>query len=471
MTVSHSPHSAQSNNHRTAEEIGRTPAGPRELPPLGQQRAADEPEHVDTVLASGLRVLAVRKPGAPMVELRMTIPFGSAVADGMHTATAEVLADTITTGTRRRDRVAIDTDLALIGGDLGTAVDPEHLSVSASSLASGLPTLLDVLADLLTEATYADHEVQREAARLVERLAVARTQPRVIAREALQKHRYGDHPYTREVPLPEDVERVTPEAVRALHPAAVLPRGSVLVLVGDIDPQSALAEVEKALGDWRSDVAATELPPLPALEGGDVLLVPRAGAVQSQIRLSAQGLPRTHERYPALQLANLTFGGYFSSRLVENIREDKGYTYGAHSGFEFTDGAATVQVDADTASDVTAAALLETRYELGRLGLVPPTEAEVESVRQYATGALLIGSASQAGLANQLIGLASVGLGLDWLRGQPGRLAAVTTEQVAEAALEFFAPTRFTGVVVGDADLLGPQLEALGGVRIADRQL
>src|SRR5690606_23846289 len=128
--------------------------------------------------------------------------------------------------------------------------------------------------------------------------------------------------------------------------------------------------------------------------------------------------------------------------------EDKGYTYGAHSGFEFTDGAATVQVDADTASDVTAAALLETRYELGRLGLVPPTEAEVESVRQYATGALLIGSASQAGLANQLIGLASVGLGLDWLRGQPGRLAAVTTEQGAEAALACSAPARLTGVGV-----------------------
>ncbi|OLT42521.1 peptidase M16 [Saccharomonospora sp. CUA-673] len=457
--------------HRSADEIGRTPTGPRELPPLGEQRRADELDHVDTVLAGGLRVLAVRKPGAPMVELRMTIPFGSpsGAADGMHTATAEVLADTITTGTARRDRVAIDTELALIGGDLGAAVDPEHLSLSGSALATGLPTLLDVLGDLLTGATYADHEVQREAARLVERLAVARTQPRVIAREALQRHRYGDHPYTREVPLPEDVEQVTPDAVRALHPAAVLPRGSVLVLVGDLDPQATLTEVEKALGGWASEATATDLPQLPDLAGGDVLLVPRAGAVQSQIRLSAQGIPRTDERYPALQLANLTFGGYFSSRLVENIREDKGYTYGAHSGFEFTDGKATVQVDADTASDVTAAALLETRYELGRLGLVPPTDAEVDSVRQYATGSLLIGAASQAGLANQLMSLASVGLDLDWLRGHTERLAAVTTEQVAEVALEFFAPTRFTGVVVGDADVLGPQLEALGGVRIADR--
>ena len=116
--------------------------------------------------------------------------------------------------------------------------------------------------------------------------------------------------------------------------------------------------------------------------GGDVRLVHRDGAVQSQLRMSAQGLHRTDERYPALQIANLSFGGYFSSRLVENIREDKGYTYGAHSSFEFTRGNGTILVDADTASEVTAAALLEMRYEFGRLALVPPTAAEVESARQ-----------------------------------------------------------------------------------------
>ncbi|PXY32494.1 M16 family metallopeptidase [Prauserella muralis] len=452
--------------HRSAGEIGRTERGPRPVPGLGEQRAAADLAHTDTVLANGLRVLAVRKANVPMVEARLAIPF--AADDPMHPATAEVLAETIATGTARRDRVAIDTELALIGGDLGTAVDPEHLTLSGGALASGLPTLLDVLADVLTAATHADNEVARERARIVERLAVARTQPRVIAREALQRRRYGDHPYTREVPQPGDVERVGPEAVRALHASAVLPGGAVLVLVGDLDPDAAVGDVERALGEWRSDRRATEMPELPDLAAGDLLLVPRAGAVQSQLRLSAQALPRTDPRYPALQLANLAFGGYFSSRLVENIREDKGYTYGAQSGFEFTGNKATLQVEADTASEVTAAALLETRYELGRLGLVPPTAEEVESVRQYAIGSLLIGASSQAGLASQLTALATVGLGVDWLAGHPERVAAVTAEQVAEAALEFFAPSRFTGVVVGDADTLARPLTALGGVSIGE---
>lgn len=449
-------------SHRTAEEIGRTAVGPRPVPELGEQRPAADLASVDTVLPNGLRVLAVRHASVPTVELRLRIPFGG--SDPLHPARAELLAETLLTGTTRRDRVAIDTELALIGGELGTIVDPERLSISGSSLSDGLPTLLDVLADVLTDATYPDGQVVRERDRLVERIAVARTQPRVIAREALQQRRYGDHPVVREVPQAEDVAVVGPEAVRALHAQAVLPRGSVLVLVGDLDPEKVIDDVAAAVGGWSSDAEATPLAPVPDVAGGDVLLVPRRGAVQSQIRLSSQALPRTDDRYAALQLANLVFGGYFSSRLVENIREDKGYTYGAHSGFEFTGETATLDIDADTASDVTAAALMETRYELTRLRVVPPSEEEVAAVRQYAVGSLLISTSSQAGLASQLSVLAGAGLGVEWLAGHPQRLQEVSTEQVVEAAREFFAPERFTGVVVGDPEVLSDGLAALGGV-------
>jgi len=116
----------------------------------------------------------------------------------------------------------------------------------------------------------------------------------------------------------------------------VLPRGSVLVLVGDVELDAAVAQLERALGGWTGAETAAELPPLPPVAGGDIKFVPRPGAVQSQLRLTAEGIMRTDPRYPALQLANLAFGGFFSSRLVENIREDKGYTYHARSHMEFT---------------------------------------------------------------------------------------------------------------------------------------
>lgn len=450
-------------NHRSAEEIGRTERGPRPLPPLAEPRAGQEPATVDTVLANGLRVIAARHGAVPMVELRLRIPFAGSESD--HPARAELLAETLLTGTDQRDRVRVDTDLAAVGGDLEASVDPERLSVAGNALVGGLDTLLDVLNDALTGAAYRDDEIAAERDRLVERITVARSQPRVIAREELQRHRYGDHPFAREVPEAADVAQVGPEQVRELHRQCVVPGGSTLVLVGDIDPEQAVAEVAGALGGWQSEKRAGELPALPALAAGDIRLVHREGAVQSQLRLSAQALPRTDERYPALQIANLCFGGYFSSRLVENIREDKGYTYGAHSTFEFTPDNGTLLVDADTASEVTAAALLETRYELGRMAVVPPSEAEVESARQYAIGSLLTSTSSQSGLATLLVVLATAGLGQEWLSGQPDRLRAVTTEDVAAAA-GFFAPTAFTGVIIGDASTLGDPLRALGGVEL-----
>jgi zinc protease len=446
---------------RTADEIGRTELGPRSLPAIGEQRSATGLTSVDTVLDNGLRVVVVHQSTVPMAELRLRIPFAG--TDRRHAAIAEVLAASLLTGTARRDRVAMDTDLALVGGELAAGVDPERLSLGGNALASGFDTLLDVLADALTGAAYRDEEVEGERARLVERIAVARSQPSMIAREALQRRRYGDHPFTRETPEAADVATVTVDEVRAMHRDSVLPRGSVLVFVGDVEPDVAVAKISAALAGWTSERSAVELPELPDVVGGDVLFVPRPGAVQSQLRLSAQAIPRTDPRYPALQLANLVFGGFFSSRLVENIREDKGYTYHARSSLEFTVQGATLLVDADTASEVTAPALLEMRYELGRLGVVPPTEEEVETVRQYAIGSLLIATASQTGLASQLAAMAPLGLGTDWLVAHPNRLKAVTYEQVAEAALEFFSPTRFTGVVVGDADQL-KSLRALGGV-------
>ena len=222
--------------------------------------------------------------------------------------------------------------------------------------------------------------------------------------------------------------------------------------------------VEEALGGWESGTEARRLPAPPGLSSGDLLLVHRPGSVQSQLRLTAPALRRQDPRYASLQLANLVFGGYFSSRWMENIREDKGYTYGAHSGPEFVPGGAVLGVETDVASDVTAAALLETRYELGRMTAVPPTAAEVDAARAYAIGSLLISLDTQGGLASTLSALAAEGLDVEWLRGSPGRLQAVTVEQVAAAALEFFAPTRFTGVVVGDVDVIGAGVRALGGV-------
>ncbi len=449
---------------RTAEQIGHTATGPRALPGLTAPGRKRSPRTSTAILDNGLSVVAVRKPGTPLVELRLRVPFGGRTPT--HSARAELLAATVLLGTGRRSREKVDADLAAVGGHLDAGVDPQRLLVSGSALSHGLPTLLDVLADALTDPAYRRRDVHGERDRLVEHLAISAAQPAVVARMHLQRTRFGDHPAGWDLPEAGLVAGVGAAAVRGLHRRAVVPAGSTLVLVGDLSPAKALDLAATALAGWQGDRPAVELQTPPAIVGGPLLAFDRAGSVQSQVRLSAAGRSRGDAGYPALQLANLIYGGYFSSRLVENIREDKGYTYSAGSNAEFWPGAAAITVSFDTTTASTAAALLEARYELGRLALTPPAPAEVESARNYALGTLATSLATQAGYASTLSALAGVGLDGEWLRSHPLRLAEVTVDEVAAAAAEVLAPARFTGVVVGDLASVAGGLTALGDVTV-----
>lgn len=450
--------------NRTAEQIGRTETGARPVPQMTLTGRTRPPTPRRAELDSGLTVIAARKPRSPLVEVRLRVPFAG--LNRVHAARAEMLAATILLGTGTRDREEVDAELAQVGGHLDAFVDPQRLMITGSVLSTGLPVLLGVLADCLTDAAYRRSDVLGERDRLVEHLGISATQPSAVAHRFLQQRRFGEHPAAWDMPDPELVAAVSPAVLRRLHERSLLPRGSTLVLVGDLSPARAVEVAAGALAGWTAEPAAVAriLKPPPAIVGGNLLAHHRAGAVQSQIRLSGAAVPRSDPEYPAHQLANLVYGGYFSSRLVENIREDKGYTYSAHSSLEFWPQAAAVTVAFDTTTPSTAPALLEARYELGRISLVAPSAGEVESARNYALGTLATSLATQSGFASTLSMLAGAGLDENWLREHPVALSAVTVEQVAAAAAQMLAPARFTGVVVGDIAVLEPQLRGLGDV-------
>jgi zinc protease len=429
------------------------------VPGLGSPRRARKLTTVERTLDSGLRVLAVRKPGVPLVEVRLRVSFLSSRA--AHAARAALLSDSVLTGTVDHDRASLAATVQRLGGDLGVSVDADRLLVSGNVLATNLRPFLDVMAGVLTGATYPAKEVVAERERLIERLTIARSRAGVVANEALAKRMWGDHPYARDLPETPDVQAVTAAQVRRLHGDLVRPEGAVLVVVGDVSATRTADLVESALDAWNGAPAPTRVAALPPVTSGPLVLVDRAGSVQSSLRLGAAALRRDDKGYPALQLANLVFGGYFSSRWTENIREDKGYTYGSHSAIEHHRLGSSFQMQADVATEVTAPALLETLYELGKIASLPPTVDEVESARQYAIGTLALSTATQAGLAATLVALAGAGLSPEWLAEHPARLAAVTRDEVAAAAAELLAPSRFAMVVVGDATAVRGPLSGL----------
>jgi predicted Zn-dependent peptidase len=414
------------------------------------------PKIVEQTLSNGLTVIAIRRPAVPLVEVRLRVPFARA-----HLARTAVLTQTLLSGTDELSGVEIAAELQKVGGGLSTGADPDRLLMSGNSLAAGLDRLLEIMASVLTGAAYPKDEVSTERGRLADRIRVALSQPTHLAREALLKRVYGRHPYAEQTPAPEQVLAVTPGALRKLHADRVHPAGATLVIAGDIAPQKAIDAAERALAGWNGNGKHVELPTVPALEPGPLTLVDRRDAVQSSLRLALPAVPRTHPDHAALQLANLVFGGYFSSRWVENIREDKGYTYGPHSTIDHAVAGSSLVVAAEVATEVTAPALLETLYELGRLASLPPREDELEQARQYALGTLQLGMSTQAGLAGLAITYAGFGLRLDYLAEHAARLAKVTVDDVAEAAARYLAPARAVTVVLGDAERIEAPLSAL----------
>jgi zinc protease len=439
-------------------------AAVKTVPALGPVPKVKQPTLAERVLPSGLRVVAVRRPGVPLVEVRLRVPFGGTAAS--HPARSSLLANTLLAGTASLSQVELAASLQGLGADLSVSADADRLILSGAVLRTGLAELLGLVASVVDSAAYPTREVNGERARLAERLAIARSQPSILAGEALNERLYGDHPYARELPTVGAVEAVTAGQLRKLHADRVRPAGAVLVLVGDLQPARALDTAEKALGSWTGSSTGRALPPLPPVSPQPLLLVDRPGSVQASIRLGGPAVPRDAADYPALQLANLAFGGYFSSRLVENIREDKGYTYGPHSRVSHGAVGSRLVIDADVATEVTAPALLEVWYELGRMATLPIGATELENVRQYATGSLALSISTQAGLASTLSALIGVGLGLDWLREHPRRLAAVTLEETFAAAQAYLAPTGMVTVVLGAADEIGDRLAPLGPVEL-----
>jgi zinc protease len=425
--------------HRSAEEIARPAGGPRQVPLTASDLPSLQLSMVDTQLSGDLRVVAVHKPGVPMAEVRLQIPCTATTA--RERAALAVMAGTM---------FADDASLAPIGGDIEVTIHPDRLAVTASALSSGLTVLLRSLARSLTDAGCDDETFARERDRAAGRATMAGADPEAVAWAALRQRQFGDHPAAIEIADVGQLTTITAAEVRALHAAQVAPHGAVLVIVSDLDPDLAIATSNDTM-DHLTGERVTEVPPLSNPVGGGVHWVTRHGSGQAQIRIYAPGLHRADPGFAAMELANLVFGGYFSSRLVENLRERNGFAYLVDAQPDLYGPTAALVIRADTTADVATAALEEIDHELARLRTAPLTDEEIDAARRYASGALIASVSSQLGLATQIAEIVWYGLGADWLTTHLAQLATVPAEVVRAAALRHLADARFAGVVLSDA--------------------
>jgi zinc protease len=437
---------------------------PKDLPPYGPVAPLKTPTVKTLQLDNGLTVWLVAREGFPKVALTVAVRGGLAADPKDRPGLAEVLAKTLTQGTKTRSARQVAEQFQFAGGDLSARAGQDAIFVSTSVLADKFNQVLPLLADVVMNANFPDAEVKIAKSNVANSLRSRESQPGFLANRALAKVMFGDHPYSVIAPTQSSIEQTTPEDLRREFARRFQPKQAVLVVVGSFDATKAEASLHQAFQSWKA-AGSESVPetPKPSIQPARaVYLVPRAGSVQTTLRVGAAGPERQAEDYEASEVANAIYGGMFGSRLVLNIREDKGYTYSPFSALRTYRDAGYFATQADVRNAVTGATLNEIDYELNRMCTTGPSDTEMTQAKRYLVGNEAIGLQSGGGLAGELARLWVDGLPPDNIAKESEKIDKSTAADVTAVAKKYLPAARSTVIAVGEGKVVRDELQPFG---------
>jgi predicted Zn-dependent peptidase len=419
-------------------------------------------------LPNGIQLVVVPMHEVPIVQVVLSVS-GGARQDGAQPGLATFTANMLDEGAGSRDANGIASEAAYLGASLNTGADWNAITVSLRVPKRTMATALDLMADVVLRPAFASAEVKRQRDLRLANLIQQRDQPSSVATLAYNEIVFpADHPYHR--PIGGDsaataaLDSVT---VRGFYQRLFRADHATVIVTGDVTLAEARAEIERRFGQWdgrtdgRTDRDNRPTVP-PSARPTAVYLIDKPGAAQSVIRIGHEGVDRGNPDYYAIQVMNTLLGGSFSSRLMTNLRETKGYTYGASSRFDFQPLPGAFTAAADVRTDVTDSSLVEFFRELRRIrdSLVDPVE--LERTKQYL--ALRVpGSFETTGqMAGQIGNLLTFFLPFTWFDDYVRRIMAVSAEDVRRAARVYLHPDSATIVIVGDVAKIQAGVERLG---------
>jgi zinc protease len=441
------------------------------VPALASERAVTWPKRTTARLSNGLEVILAEAHSIPKFHGELFFRSGNAAVADLAPGLAEMTATVVRTGTKKRASRQIEEDLRRIGADLSSGAGADTSAISFSGLSEFAPPLLGIVDELAREAAFPEAEFERERRQKLEEVKLQRTDPGFLAGERLRKVLFGAHPYGLVSPSEEQVAAYKREDLLAVYREFYTPQNGILLLVGDFDSNEMLKAVEKEFGAWagkKPDAKPAAAPANP--RGRRVYLVHVPGAVQSQILAGCHAITRKHPDWIKLGLTNSLYGGAFNSRLVMNIREDKGYTYSPRSGVHALRQHGYFSVSAAVRNDVVAASLTEIFYEMDKLRSVPVPEPELADAQNYLSGVFSMGLATQDGLLSQLSTVALNELPDDYLETYRQKVRALTPQDLLATARKYLDSGNMQIVVVGDRAQIEPQAALFGDLEIYDAQ-
>jgi predicted Zn-dependent peptidase len=448
----------------TASGAEKSKPLPKDLPPYGALEPFKAPQVTARTLSNGLSLWLVPRIGFPKDSFAVAVRGGLAWDPKDRPGLSDLITAAVDQGTKTRTAKQIAEELQGAGGDLSSGANSDSIVVATSVLSSKGEAGLTILADVLQNATFPDSEVELAKRNAVESLRSQEADPSFLARRALAKAVFADHPYSVISGTQGSIQKATAEDLRHEYAKRFRPDQAVLVAVGDFQPDKLMATIESLFGMWsaakESPLAAVQKPSRPAPH--EVFYVERAGSVQTNMLVGTLGPTRGDPDYASTQVADAIYGGMFGSRLTMNIREDKGYSYSPWSHLASRHQAAILQTWAAVRNEVTGASLNEINYELNRMATTEPELEEVSQAQRYLTGTRALELQSQGAVARELAQLWIFGLSPEELGAESARIQKVTAKDVAQVGTKYFPASRQTIVTVGEKKVIEEQLAPFG---------
>lgn len=434
------------------------------LPEPGPSGPVIFPAIEKSALPNGLRVWTVRHAQIPVVAFSLLIRRGaSSDPPGKH-GLAAMTADMLDEGSGDRSAIQIHEDIARLGTQLETDIGADAVVAGFTVLSRFSDRALGLLADVVAHPALRKDDVGRVRQLRLHRLTQLRDVPSAIADRAFLNLIYGPHPYGHSpIGTEQSLAGMTVEDVEAFHGRVIRPSVATLIAVGDCDHETVRRLAADAFGGWQDGAIDGELSDAAIPQPVRLSVVPRPAAPQSELRIGHVAAARNTPDYHALVTANMVLGGQFSSRINLNLREDKGFTYGARTAFEFRrrPGPFVLQVGVQTSA--TAQSIAESIGEISAMvGTRPITREEL----RLAAAALTRGYARNFETADQIARaatqLALYDLPDAYFADFVPTVERLTTEEVTSAMARHLDASRLTTVVVGDYDAVAADLAGLG---------
>ncbi|MGB6483840.1 MAG: pitrilysin family protein [Candidatus Acidiferrales bacterium] len=445
------------------------PAIPVTPPALGPERPVVWPQRTVRTLSNGMQVVLAEQRTFPKIGIELFFRSGNALVSRRSPDVAELTARVVRTGTASRMSRQIEEDLRRMGASLGTMAGADSSAIAIAGLSEFAEGILAMVADLAQHASFLPSEFERERRQRVEELKIERTTPGFLANEHFRRVLFADHPYATIAPSEAQLESYSVENLSAFYRENYVPSNALLIAVGDFSSAAMMELIQKIFGGWKAAPAPAFAPDLKSGgRGRTVDLVHLPGSVQTEILLGNLALNRQSPDWHRAVLANTIFGGAFNSRLVTNIREQKGYTYSPRSGFHAMRHAGYFSVHAAVRNDVVAATLTEMFYELDRMRSLPVGAAELSDAINYLCGTFSLGIATQDGLLGQMSTVYLDRLPENYLETFRDKIRALKPEDVLAAARRHFDSPNARIIIVGDRAQIEPQAVLFGDVKVWD---